>query len=174
MWRIYASVMRPLSGRDDNSREQWMMRLIHQFKCAKWLNVTGDLSTNIVFSLPLSDLGLATMLPALNRPCITESAPHQAPSLDAAASVTDSHRLSGHTIGVEYEQPWINKLRGTDRLFHQVTFEMLPDDVLLNIFRHHLNVSAQFWPILTYVSRRWRQIVFTSPLVLGLRLHCTY
>ncbi|KAH9003948.1 hypothetical protein EDB83DRAFT_777541 [Lactarius deliciosus] len=64
--------------------------------------------------------------------------------------------------------------RGSMNFVGQVTFEMLPDDVLLNTFRHHLNVSAQFWPTLTHVCRRWRQIVFTSPLVLGLRLYCTY
>ncbi|KAH9172642.1 hypothetical protein EDB89DRAFT_2229270 [Lactarius sanguifluus] len=170
---LHISVTRPSSGQDDSDREQWLMNLIQQFKCAKWLYVAGDLSTNIVFYLPLSDLGRAT-LPALNSPRITESVLHYVPSLDAAASVTDSHRLSGHTMEVKYERPWINELRGTDPFSHQVTFEMLPDDVLLNIFRHHLNASAQFWPKLTHICRRWRQIIFTSPLVLGLRLHCTY
>ena len=51
---------------------------------------------------------------------------------------------------------------------------MLPDDVLLNIFRLFLDPSPQFWPTLTHVSRRWRHIVFTSPLSLNLRLYCTY
>jgi hypothetical protein len=43
-----------------------------------------------------------------------------------------------------------------------------------NIFRLNLHTSPQFWPTLTHVSRRWRHIVFTSPLGLDLRLYCTY
>ncbi len=51
---------------------------------------------------------------------------------------------------------------------------MLPEDALLNIFRHYLCASPQFWPTLSHVCQRWRQIVFTSPLGLDLRLYCTY
>ena len=51
---------------------------------------------------------------------------------------------------------------------------MLPDNVLLNIFLLYLRSSPQFWPTLTHVSRSWRNIVYTSPLGLDLRLHCTY
>ena len=51
---------------------------------------------------------------------------------------------------------------------------MLPDYVLLSIFRLYLDSSPQFWPTLTHISRRWRNIVFTSPLGLNLRLYCTY
>src|SRR6266702_4449252 len=57
---------------------------------------------------------------------------------------------------------------------HQATIEMLSDDILLNIFLHFLDVSSQFWPTLVHVSQRWRQIIFTSPLGLHLRLYCTY
>jgi hypothetical protein len=52
--------------------------------------------------------------------------------------------------------------------------EMLPDDVLLNIFRHYIHDSPQVWPTPTYICRRWRQTVLNSPLGLGLRLYCTH
>ena len=51
---------------------------------------------------------------------------------------------------------------------------MLSEDVLLNIFRHCLADTPRIWPILTWVCQGWRQIIFTSPLSLNLRLHCTY
>ena len=52
--------------------------------------------------------------------------------------------------------------------------EELCNDVLLNIFRHYLDVSPQFWFKLGHVCRSWRHIIFTSPLGLHLRLHCTH
>jgi hypothetical protein len=55
-----------------------------------------------------------------------------------------------------------------------VTIEILCDDVLLNIFRSFLDANPQFWPTLTLVCQRWRQIVLASPLVLNLRLYCTH
>ena len=55
-----------------------------------------------------------------------------------------------------------------------MTIETLCDDIILNIFRHYLDASLQFWPMLACVCQRWRQIIFTSPLGLNLRLHCTY
>ena len=51
---------------------------------------------------------------------------------------------------------------------------MLPEDILLNIFRQFLDTTPRFWPRLAWVCQKWRQIVLTSPLGLDLRLHCTY
>ena len=53
---------------------------------------------------------------------------------------------------------------------------MLPDDILLNIFCRYLDSDAapRIWPTLGWVCRRWRQIVFSSPLGLNLRLYCTH
>ena len=51
---------------------------------------------------------------------------------------------------------------------------MLPEGVLLNIFRHCLVDTPRIWPILTWVCQGWRQIILTSPLGLNLRLYCTY
>ena len=47
---------------------------------------------------------------------------------------------------------------------------ILSEDVLLKIFLHCLDFSPQFWPTLTHVCQSWRQIVFTSPRSLRLRL----
>ena len=51
---------------------------------------------------------------------------------------------------------------------------MLPDDILLIIFRHHLDATPQRWSILTHICRRWQQVIMKSPLGLRLRLYCTY
>ena len=62
---------------------------------------------------------------------------------------------------------------GAGPFSQQVTIETLPDDILLNIFRHHLHASPQLWHKLTHVCQRWRQNVLTLPLGLHLRLYCT-
>ncbi|KAH9009734.1 hypothetical protein EDB84DRAFT_1163913 [Lactarius hengduanensis] len=56
----------------------------------------------------------------------------------------------------------------------QVTVGNLPDEVLLSIFRYYLDASPQCWPKLVHVCRKWRHIVFASPLGLRLRLYCTH
>lgn len=55
-----------------------------------------------------------------------------------------------------------------------MTVEILSDDVLLEIFRHYLDLSPRHWSMLAHVCQRWRQIVFTSPHSLDLRLYFTY
>ena len=42
--------------------------------------------------------------------------------------------------------------------------EMLTDDILLQIFHHYLDASPPLWFTLAHVCRKWRQVVFTSPL----------
>ncbi|KAH9171634.1 hypothetical protein EDB89DRAFT_1079518 [Lactarius sanguifluus] len=95
---------------------------------------------------------------------------------EAVASLMTSRRLSGNPIEVEYEPlRHISQLCRTAGPFSQpVTIEVLSDDVLLNIIRHCPGLSPRFWPTLTHVCQRWRQIVFTSPQGLDLRLYCTY
>ena len=55
---------------------------------------------------------------------------------------------------------------------------MLPDDVLLEIFdfyqRRRFYRGSHEWQRLVRVCRRWRQIIFASPLRLDLTLLCTY
>ena len=68
-----------------------------------------------------------------------------------------------------------------------MTFGMLPDDVLLNVFDFFVEDFKSFkekswilkeprvdgWVTLAHVCQRWRSIVFQSPLRLNLRLLCT-
>jgi hypothetical protein len=54
-----------------------------------------------------------------------------------------------------------------------ITFDMLPDDVLLEIFDFDVEESRMAWITLVHVCRRWRSVVFQSSLRLNLRLLCT-
>src|SRR5712675_1130141 len=58
-----------------------------------------------------------------------------------------------------------------------MTIDMLPDDVLVEIFKFY--VSIRYWPnstprntwhTLVHVCRRWRHVVFASPRHLNIRL----
>jgi hypothetical protein len=57
-----------------------------------------------------------------------------------------------------------------------VAIETLPDEVLLEVFHFYVDYYIFFdwevWFRLTHVCRRWRSIVFASPLRLNLRLWC--
>ncbi|KAH9052269.1 hypothetical protein EDB87DRAFT_536188 [Lactarius vividus] len=161
----------PSSGRDHN-RTGWLY-LISHFIGTKWVHISGDHSTNVVYALSLR-MREEVVLPVLHKICIREPKPHCVPLQEAVVSLTHSRSLAGQIIAVEYERVWISELHRTGPCSQQVMIEMLPDDVLLNIFLQFLYTSPQFWPTLAHVCRRWRQIVFTSPLGLDLRLFCTY
>ncbi|KAI9444509.1 hypothetical protein H4582DRAFT_822012 [Lactarius indigo] len=167
------STTRPPSGQDGSSRGQWL-GLIRRFTGAKWLHVAGDYSTDVARALQLSTEQRGNVLPSLHKLCIREPEPLYAPLREAVVSFMHSCSLFGRFIVVEYEKLWVNELSGTGPFRHQVTIEMLSDDVLLKIFLHFLDGSSQSWPMLVNVSQRWRHIIFTSPLGLDLRLHCTY
>jgi len=53
--------------------------------------------------------------------------------------------------------------------------ELLPDDILLDVFTTYVNDEEQIqqWPTLVHVCRRWRNLILASPGRLGLRLLCT-
>ena len=62
-----------------------------------------------------------------------------------------------------------------------VTIEMLPDNVLLEIFDFYRMADIQSlrgcpwrWHKLVHICRSWRQVVFASPLRLDLQLTCSY
>ena len=57
----------------------------------------------------------------------------------------------------------------------QVTIDMLPDVVLLELFDFYVHEIKETnrWMTLVRVCQRWRNIVFGSPLRLDLRLVCT-
>ena len=60
-----------------------------------------------------------------------------------------------------------------------VTIDILPDDILLEIFRFcQVDGLIEFgvtweWEMLVHVCRRWRRLVFSLPRYLDLRLVCT-
>jgi hypothetical protein len=67
---------------------------------------------------------------------------------------------------------------GADLVWQRVTIGSLPDDVLLEIFYIYLVTTnredgSKNWPKLVHVCRRWRCIIFASPVHLNLELLCT-
>ncbi len=62
-----------------------------------------------------------------------------------------------------------------------IQIDVLPDDVLLDIFDSYMNINLSFgrkteietWQSLVHVCRRWRRLIFGSPCRLNLRLVCT-
>ncbi|KAI9450236.1 hypothetical protein BJY52DRAFT_199217 [Lactarius psammicola] len=169
---LHVGVTQPSSLRD---REAWL-KLFQQFGGTKRLHVAGEHSTYVVRALQQPDRWRKTVLPALHKLYIPQPWPRHASLREAVVSFMTSCRLSGHPIAVEYEQlRHIRELRETaGRFSRQGTIEMLSEDILLNIFLHILDASPKIWPTLVHVSQRWRQIIFTSPLGLDLRLYCTY
>ncbi|KAI0288913.1 hypothetical protein BC826DRAFT_651389 [Russula brevipes] len=84
------------------------------------------------------------------------------------------HRVSAVTSGVVSAVTY-----GVSRHFrfrgrrHPITIDILPDDVLLEIFNVYTNENSRGWHTLVHVSRRWRSIVFASTHRLNLQLRCT-
>ncbi|KAN0120593.1 hypothetical protein V8E52_004420 [Russula decolorans] len=73
-----------------------------------------------------------------------------------------------------YAHCWTSKdMRSQCRFL--ITINMLPDDVLIDIFDFLLREQQriQEWITLAHVCRRWRSVVFQSPLRLNLQLVCT-
>ena len=59
------------------------------------------------------------------------------------------------------------------RIYRPVIIETLPDEALLIVFDFYVdNIHLEGWITLTHVCRRWRYIIFSSPLRLNLRLCC--
>ncbi|KAH9059959.1 hypothetical protein EDB87DRAFT_680655 [Lactarius vividus] len=161
------STTRPL-GRGDSDYSGWR-NLLDSFTGVKWFHLDWDHSSNIMRDLQLPDWRYGTMLPSLHKLYIPQPEKCHAALGEAIVSFMISRRLSGHHIAVEYERlGHINELRGTGPI------EVLSDDILLDIFRHCLDLSPQIWPTLACVCQRWRHIVLASPLGLNLRLYCTY
>ncbi|KAN0142019.1 hypothetical protein V8E53_000481 [Lactarius tabidus] len=168
---LHIGATQPPSGQDDDHLKEWL-GLIHPFRGTKWAHLSGNQPTDIILALGLRQH--EAVLPALHKLYVREPEPRYAPLQEAVLSFIHSSRLSGQTVCVEYERARVDELLRTGPFSQQVTNEILPDDVLLNIFRLYLHSSPQFWPTLTHISQRWRHLVFTSPLGLDLRLYCTY
>lgn len=69
--------------------------------------------------------------------------------------------------------------RSIGRSTTTVTIDVLPDGTMLDIFDFHRiieqwdSILSWIWIRLLHVCRRWRRIIFDSPLRLRLRLRCT-
>ncbi|KAI9454587.1 hypothetical protein BJY52DRAFT_1213664 [Lactarius psammicola] len=164
------SATQPSPGKDNSVHKEWI-KVICLFRGTKWVHVAGDHSTNILRALQLRK----RPLPALHGLYIAQPGPRHAPLREAVVSLMASRRVSGHPIVVEYEQLCdINEQHGTGPFSQLATIEILSDDVLLNIFQHYLDDYAPFWFTLAHVCRSWRHIIFSSPLGLRLRIHCTH
>jgi hypothetical protein len=60
----------------------------------------------------------------------------------------------------------------------RVTIDILPEDVLLDIFDHYVARADEYhkyeeWQMLVHVCQKWRYVVFQSPLRLNLRILCS-
>jgi len=71
---------------------------------------------------------------------------------------------------------WMMDSDDTDQLYQRgrAIICKLPDNVLLEIFDHHLFISSgqpfDAWHTLVHVCRQWRSVVFASPRRLSLKL----
>ena len=186
---LHVSMTQP-SERIDSSRSGELLVLLNSFTGEKscHLRLNGDHWTNI-FSQPGQH---ENVLPAMSKLYIPQPGPRHSFLREAVVSVMVSRRLSGHPIEVEYERQCdTSEQRETGTVYHQCkvrksltcfrvgslshfTIEMLSEDVLMNVFRLFLAATPRIWPILVWVCQRWRQIIFTSPLGLNLRLYCTH
>ncbi|KAH9172676.1 hypothetical protein EDB89DRAFT_879306 [Lactarius sanguifluus] len=164
------STTRPL-GRGDSDYSGWR-DLFNSFTGVKWFHLDWNHSTNIVRDLQLPNRQYETMLRPLHMLYTPHPGQRHASLGEAVVAFMVSRQLSSRPIEVEYERLFhVNELRP---LSWQATIEMLSDDILLDIFRHYLDFAPRAWPTLAWVCQRWRQIVFSSPLGLNLRLYCTY
>ena len=57
----------------------------------------------------------------------------------------------------------------------QLTIETLPDDALIYVFYFYVTQASEVeaWHTLVHLCKRWRNLVFGSPLRLNLRIACT-
>jgi hypothetical protein len=72
-------------------------------------------------------------------------------------------------------------LGGIGPYYRRVAIDALPDDALLEIFKFYVDEVCEDpvedvdgWHTLVHVCRKWRDIVFSSPRRLNLRLLCAY
>ena len=97
--------------------EQWLKR-INSFSNVKWLQVSGNLSTNVIYSLQRPDGRPASVLPSLHKLYIPQPGPSYAPLREAVVSFMITRRLAGHSIVVEYERlRHISGLHGTGTVY---------------------------------------------------------
>jgi len=83
--------------------------------------------------------------------------------------------LKGIQVGDNRQLEWtIAELGFTDQLHPLLTIDLLPDDVLIEIFDSYLIQDGRVdaWHTLVHVCRRWRYLVFAVPRRLNLQILC--
>jgi hypothetical protein len=117
--RIHAQ--RPSESRLEDSLyhpEGWR-EPIKFFTGVRRLQVSGNLSKNIVHSLQLWDRQRGFGLPALHKLCVRQPLPRHASFREGVVSLMTSRRQSGHHIAVEYEHDFhISELSGTGTVYN--------------------------------------------------------
>jgi hypothetical protein len=116
---LHIRATRPSRWEDRLHNERWL-EPIKSFAGVNRLNVSGNLSINIVRALELADSRRETVLPALHKLYIPQPGPGHEPLMEAVESFMISRRLSGHPIAMEYEQLcYLNELSGTGMAYIQ-------------------------------------------------------
>ena len=154
---------------------RWTRRV---YNCSHDVQVT---SAPIPLSLVLPQLGSLSTIESPHPSSLSPpSFPNHPPDLRRTVNVKESYM---------FEE--INKARSTCHLSNfattadwcdlgQVTIDVLPDEVVLEIFNLYRLQTSRFpsegiraWHTLVHVCRHWRNVVFGSPLRLNLQLLCT-
>ncbi|KAF8502626.1 hypothetical protein F5888DRAFT_1109167 [Russula emetica] len=114
----------------------------------------------------------------------TALAPSSFPSHPGTSILMDCHSEGSLTVDNSARRRTSKDIRSGCQ-GQLIIFDMLPDDVLLEIFdlflgedwgKYYKYLELQRlkeWTTLAHVCRRWRSVVFQSPLRLNLRLLCT-
>jgi hypothetical protein len=106
------NAQRPSRLEDGLYSEGWL-EPINLFTGVKRLQVSGNLSRDILHSLQLRDKRRKFGLPALHKLCVLQPLPRHAPFREAVVSLMTSRRRSGRPISVEYERGYpISELCG--------------------------------------------------------------
>jgi hypothetical protein len=103
------SSARPSIVQDGGNRGQWL-GIIRRFGGTKWFHLAGELSTEVVRALQLSEAQRETALPALHKLCIQEPESPYTSLREEVVSFMHSRRLSGRFIAVECERLMISEL----------------------------------------------------------------
>ena len=187
---MYVCASRP-SGRMASSHNRKLLEPLDLFTGEKSLHLDTNHWVHILHtSQPRRH---ENVLPPMDKLYIPQPGSCHAFLREVVVSVMASRRLSGYPIAVEYEERRdIIEQRETGAVYgqrkdhslltwfkvepfsQQVTIETIPEDIFLNVFHHCMAATPRIWPILAWVCRRWRHIVFASPLGLNLRLYCTH
>jgi hypothetical protein len=115
------NAQRPSESRlEDGIHSEGWREPINLFAGVRRLQVSGNLSKNIVHSLQLWDRRREFGLPALHKLCVLQPLPRHASFRDAVVSLMISRRRSGHPIAVEYELDFhLSELRGTGTVYNR-------------------------------------------------------